>query len=62
MTLGYMEYPEHVYSWTDYVTIEDLPGVPGDEFTCFIQATINNKADNSKRFLPPDAWKVTTQV
>ena len=41
MTLGYKEYPQHGYPWTDYVTIEDLQEVYGNEFTPFIQVTKN---------------------
>ena len=35
ITLDYMEYLETKYSWSDYVTREDLPRILEDKFSCF---------------------------
>ena len=39
ITLDYMEYLETKYSWSDYVTREDLPRILEDKFSCFVKST-----------------------
>ena len=41
--LGYIEGPEPVYSWTDYVTREHLPEVPDDKFANIVQVNIDKR-------------------
>ena len=41
--IGYIEGPEPVYSWTDYVTRVDLPEVPDDKFDNIVQVNIDKR-------------------
>ena len=56
-----MDYPEHGYLFTSYVTREYLPEVYGYRFTCFMQATRNHRAAKIRWLLPHDSWKLMTQ-
>ena len=40
---GYIEGPEPVYSWTDYVTRVDLPEVPDDRFDNIVQVNMEKR-------------------
>ena len=41
--LGYIEGPEPVCSWTDYVTRVDLPEVPDDKFDNIVQFNMEKR-------------------
>ena len=41
--IGYIEGPEPVYSWTDYVTRVDLPEVPDDKFDNIVKVNIDKR-------------------
>ena len=48
MTLGYIYYLEHGYSWTDYIIRNDIAEVHIYDFTRFIKTTRNHRASKSK--------------
>ena len=46
--LGYIKGPEPGYSWTYYVTSEDLSEVPDDKFVNIVQVNMKNRLQGDK--------------